>query len=101
MNAVEGPSVKLYAQSPLLNTHFPTPDFNLFSREFCRSPKDEELLRRERELRDLSAKLESTHEQLDDFKRRRTATAEEVQLYKEKEARWEGDRRALQVRILG
>ncbi len=59
--------------------------------------QDEELLRRERELKDLSSKLESTQQQLDDLRRRGTVSSEELLVYREKEARWEGDRRTMQV----
>lgn len=48
-------------------------------------------------MKELSSKLEMTSQQLDDLKRRGTASEDELILLKEREARWEAERRNLQV----
>ena len=58
--------------------------------------QDEDLLRRERELKEISAKLETTSQQLDDLQRRGISANEELKKLREKEVKWEAEKRRLQ-----
>ena len=59
--------------------------------------RDIALRRRERELKDLSSKLEVTSQQLEDLERRSIVTTEELKRLREKEAKWENEKRKLLV----
>lgn len=55
-------------------------------------------MQRERELKDISAKLEATSHHLEELQRRGLVSTEELKRLREKEAYWEAERRRLQVK---
>ena len=57
------------------------------------------MLRREKEFRELSSKLDLTSSQLEEFQRRSEVASEEIRELREKEVKWEVERRKLQVRL--
>ncbi len=68
----------------------------LYSYGVCFFQQDEELLRREREHRDLSSKLDASQQQLDELRRRGAAAVAATEAHRDRESRWESERRSLQ-----
>ena len=64
------------------------------------SYQDEDLIRRERELKDIQSKLEQATHELGSLKRQELNASGELRRYREKEREWEGERKRLQVGFL-